>query len=122
MMVGRDFSNRFPERKRQKTDQVILEVKNWSLTKPESPGQYTFEDVSFQLHRGEILGIAGLMGAGRTELVNSLFGIYHGTLTGEISIDGRKARIRSPEDAIRRRHRAADRGSQALRLEFGGLD
>ena len=101
MMVGRDFSNRFPERKRQKTDQVILEVKNWSLTKPEAPGQYTFKDVSFQLHRGEILGIAGLMGAGRTELVNSLFGIYHGTLTGVISIDGRKARIRSPEDAIR---------------------
>ena len=101
MMVGRDFSNRFPERKRQKTDQVILEVKNWSLTRPASPGQYTFEDVSFQLHRGEILGIAGLMGAGRTELVNSLFGIYRGTLTGEISIVGRQAKIRSPEDAIR---------------------
>jgi D-xylose transport system ATP-binding protein len=101
MMVGREFSNRFPERKRQKNDQVILDVKNWSLTRPGSPGQYTFEDVSFQLHRGEILGIAGLMGAGRTELVNSLFGIYHGSLTGELSVVGRKVRIRSPEDAIR---------------------
>ena len=101
MMVGREFSNRFPERKRQRTGEVILEVNNWSLTRPASPGQYTFEDVSFQLHRGEILGIAGLMGAGRTELVNSLFGIYRGTLTGEVSVVGRKATIRSPEDAIR---------------------
>jgi D-xylose transport system ATP-binding protein len=101
MMVGRDFSNRFPERRRQKTGEVILEVKDWTLTRPRSPGNYTFRDVSFQLHRGEILGIAGLMGAGRTELVNSLFGIYHGDLTGEISILGRKAKIRSPQDAIR---------------------
>ncbi len=101
MMVGRDFSNRFPERRRQKTGEVILEVKDWSLTRPGAPGQYTFRDVSFQLHRGEILGIAGLMGAGRTELVNSLFGIYHGALTGEIAVLGRKARIRSPQDAIR---------------------
>jgi D-xylose transport system ATP-binding protein len=100
MMVGRDFTNRFPERKYQKTDQVILDIKNLTLARSEALDKFVFKDISFQLHRGEILGIAGLMGAGRTELVNSLFGIYQGTLTGEISIVGRKAKIQSPEDAI----------------------
>jgi D-xylose transport system ATP-binding protein len=101
MMVGRDFSNRFPERKHQKTDQVVLDVKNWTLARPEAADQFVFKDINFQLHKGEILGIAGLMGAGRTELVNSLFGVYHGTLTGEIFVIGRKVKIRSPEEAIR---------------------
>jgi D-xylose transport system ATP-binding protein len=100
MMVGRDFSNRFPKRNHQKTDRVIMEVRNWSLKKPNSSDRYVFRDVNFKLHGGEILGIAGLMGAGRTELVNSLFGAYQGAPTGEIYIDGRKVKIKTLRDAI----------------------
>src|SRR5690606_13784436 len=58
------------------------------------------EDVNFTLRKGEILGIAGLMGAGRTELVSSLFGAYEGRATGEVLIEGKPVRIRSVTDAI----------------------
>jgi len=102
MMVGRDFSHRFPERKYQKTDQLIMEVKNWKLAKPKSLDKYVFKDINFKLYRGEILGITGLMGAGRTELVNSLFGVYGGETSGEIYVCGQKVMIKTPEDAIRR--------------------
>src|SRR5690606_32844095 len=59
------------------------------------------DDVSFEVRKGEILGIAGLMGAGRTELVMSLFGAYAGASEGTVEISGRPVRIRHTEDAIK---------------------
>src|SRR5208283_5368430 len=60
----------------------------------------SFRNISFDLYRGEVLGIAGLMGAGRTEVANAIFGLAPAD-SGEILVDGRTARIRKPADAIR---------------------
>lgn len=100
MMVGREFSNRFPERTSQVKDKCVLEVRHLSLPKRNSPNKFLFRDVSFTLKEGEILGITGLMGSGRTELLNSLFGIFGTATQGEILINGKKAYINNPETAI----------------------
>jgi D-xylose transport system ATP-binding protein len=100
MMVGRDFANRFPPRPTRPAGDRLLEVDRLTLRNPELPGRYLFKDISFSLHAGEIVGVAGLMGAGRTELVNAIFGVHDGPLEGEIRVRGRPARIRNPESAI----------------------
>jgi inositol transport system ATP-binding protein len=92
MMVGREINNIFPKEAVHAGD-VVLSVKG--LTK-----KGMFENISFELKAGEILGIAGLMGAGRTELVETIFGIRK-LDKGEIYINGEKTKIKSPRDAIR---------------------
>ncbi len=91
MMVGREVGNMFP-----KVDcpigETVLEVKDLASGK-------AFEHVSFELHKGEILGFAGLVGAGRTEIVETIFGMRHRT-AGQIFINGKEVHIKSPEDAI----------------------
>ncbi|QGP90843.1 Xylose import ATP-binding protein XylG [Neomoorella glycerini] len=99
MMVGRELTERFPKEKFN-TGETVFEVKNlsvfdWEKNKP------VVDNVSFRVRRGEILGIAGLMGAGRTELIMSIFGAIKGTKHGEIYLEGRRVRINSPADAIR---------------------
>lgn len=94
MMVGRELKEMFPK---EKVDigEVLLEVRNFSKNG-------VFKDISFKVRRGEILGLAGLMGAGRTEVVESIFGITQPD-EGEIYINGKKVEIKSPADAIRNR-------------------
>jgi len=92
MLVGRDVSEFYFKEPRQRGD-VVLEVKNLCR-------EGKFNDISLTLHKGEILGIAGLMGAGRTEIVETIFGIYKPT-SGQCFINGKPTRIRSPRDAIR---------------------
>lgn len=98
-MVGRDIKDMFP-----KADftpgEVTLEVNNLTVSNPEMPGNYLVNDASFFARKGEILGISGLMGAGRTELVGGVFGAYPGQTTGEVKLNGRALDIRSPKDAI----------------------
>jgi len=94
MMVGREITEMFPKQEAQIGD-VIFEVKG--LTR-----KGEFEDISFCLRKGEILGIAGLMGAGRTEMVESIFGMRKPD-RGEINVNGKKVAIKLPEDAIRNR-------------------
>jgi methyl-galactoside transport system ATP-binding protein/inositol transport system ATP-binding protein len=91
MMVGREMTEMFPKVICPIGDPV-LKVKNLSSGK-------SFQHVSFELHKGEILGFAGLVGAGRTEVVETIFGMRPKT-SGEIYINGKKLNIKNPEDAI----------------------
>lgn len=98
-MVGREINQLFP-RKEHSYGETILEVKNWTVYDPEVPGRKIIDDVSFKARKGEILGIAGLMGSGRTELMMSLFGAYGTKKSGKIYIDGEEVQIRGPRDSI----------------------
>ena len=90
-MVGRDLDVQFPK-ETVPIGEPILEVKHLTLK-----GQY--EDISFQLRRGEILGFVGLVGAGRTELMHSIFGITKPE-SGQVLLDGKEVHFKSPRDAI----------------------
>ena len=94
MMVGRDLTERFPK-KDNKAKEMILEVKN--LTALNQP---SIQDVSFELYKGEILGIAGLVGSKRTEIVETIFGMRPKE-HGEIILHGKTVKNKSPEDAIK---------------------
>ena len=99
-MVGRELTAYFPDRENASTTEaaVALQVEELS-TYPSEPPQ--LENISFEVRCGEVLGIAGLMGAGRTELINTIFGAYSGNWSGKIYRDGRHVKIQSPRDAIR---------------------
>lgn len=96
-MVGREITNVFPKDLEVPIGDVVLEVKNLTQSK-EDGGR--FEDISFQLRQGEILGFAGLVGAGRSEVMRAIFGLDPIT-SGEIYINGQKVNIRSTGDAIK---------------------
>jgi ribose transport system ATP-binding protein len=100
MMVGRDT----PERKQRPTTtrgDEALDVKGLSLRHPERPGDFLLHDISMTAHRGEVLGIFGLMGAGRTELLETIFGLHPRAATGALHVRGVPASITSPNEAIR---------------------
>lgn len=93
-MIGRDIKEMFPDRKKEKKGSELLTVKNLY-------SENVFENINFQLHSGEILGISGLVGSGRTEVARALFGADPFD-SGEIYLDGKELAIRSPRDAIKK--------------------
>jgi ABC-type sugar transport system ATPase subunit len=99
MMVGRELSDLFAKTPARPGDEV-LRVRNLSLQHPERAGDFAVRDVSFEVRRGEVLGIFGLMGAGRTELLQTIFGLHTKTSSGEIEIEGHNVAIESPQQAI----------------------
>jgi D-xylose transport system ATP-binding protein len=98
-MVGRQVSQVFPANTGNPGD-VLFEARHITAQNPSMPGRFVVHDVSFTARRGEVVGIAGLMGSGRTELLLSLFGCFPGKVSGEIMIAGDRVHIKSPRDAI----------------------
>jgi D-xylose transport system ATP-binding protein len=99
MMVGRDVGDIFPKQAHE-FGASILEVKNLTAFDTET-GKKLVDNVSFSIRKGEVLGIAGLMGAGRSELLMTIFGAWLGRTSGEIYVEGRKTEIDSPAEAIK---------------------
>ncbi|MFC4807581.1 multiple monosaccharide ABC transporter ATP-binding protein [Falsarthrobacter nasiphocae] len=99
-MVGRSLSSRFPDHTPNIGD-VLLEVRDWTVAHPSVPDRLVSKSNSFHVRRGEIVGFAGLMGAGRTELVRSVFGRSYGRwISGTVAIDGKTVQLASVPAAI----------------------
>ena len=100
-MVGREVGDIFPASDHQRGD-VALEVRGLTAYSTDDPDKKVVDDVSFAVREGEVLGIAGLMGAGRSELLMSVFGAWRGRYSREVLIGGVPTTINSPADAIAR--------------------
>ncbi len=99
-MVGREIDNIYPRREHVRSEKVVLEVKDWNAYDP-NLGRAVLKDVSFKVKKGEIVGFAGLMGSGRTELAKSIFGNPDGyAIRGELRVDGSVRHFHNPKDAI----------------------
>ena len=100
-MVGRSLTDRFPKRQ-SNVGEVCFEVKNWSVDHPIFDGIKVCDNVNFNLRRGEVLGISGLMGAGRTELAMSIFGKSYGeNIRGQIFMNGKEVHFPNVKAAIK---------------------
>ena len=120
-MVGREINDRFPARE-SNIGEVTLEVKNWTVYHPLYKGRKVCDDIEVYLRKGEVVGISGLMGAGRTELAKSVFGRSYGTdISGEIFLDGKRVRFKNVRDAINSKvaYVTEDRKTDGLVLSNG---
>ncbi|WP_223624222.1 multiple monosaccharide ABC transporter ATP-binding protein [Microbacterium sp. EST19A] len=100
-MVGRDLANRYPERTPDLGDEV-LRIENWTVHHPTQPGRVMVDDASLHVRAGEVVGIAGLMGAGRTELAMSVFGRTYGrNASGRVFVRGKEVNTSTTSAAIR---------------------
>ena len=98
-MVGREMTDRFPKRPDVKIGDVSMEVKNWNVYHPLYSERKVVDNVSFKVHKGEVVGISGLMGAGRTEIMQAIFGNLSYE-SGTIEIDGKEVKISNPRQAM----------------------
>jgi D-xylose transport system ATP-binding protein len=99
-MVGREMNQLYPQRAHT-PGEVIFEARNISCYDADNPERKRVDDISFKLRKGEILGIAGLVGAGRTELVSAIFGAYPGPCEADVWLNGQKLDTSTPLKAIR---------------------
>ena len=100
-MVGREMTDRFPKRPNVKIGDVSMEVKNWNVYHPLYTERKVVNNVSFKVHKGEVVGISGLMGAGRTELAMSIFGKSYGTkISGQVFMNGKEVKLNTVQEAI----------------------
>ncbi len=100
-MVGRELSDRFPKREKKIGD-IMMEVKNWTVYHPLYSERKVVDNVSINVRKGEVVGISGLMGAGRTELAMSLFGKSYGdNISGQLFINGKEVHLNTVQEAIK---------------------
>ncbi|MBR0041352.1 MAG: sugar ABC transporter ATP-binding protein [Oscillospiraceae bacterium] len=100
-MVGRELSDRFPARHGVQIGETALEVEHWNVYHPIYTEKKVIDDISFHVRKGEVVGFAGLMGAGRTEMAMSIFGRSYGTeISGTVKIHGKEVKLHSPRQAI----------------------
>ena len=100
-MVGRELSDRFPKRV-PKIGDIMMEVKDWNVYHPLYSDRKVVNNVSMNVRKGEVVGISGLMGAGRTELAMSIFGRSYGeNITGTLKINGKEVKLKSVQEAIK---------------------
>lgn len=117
-MVGRELTNRYPKRE-SKIGDTVLEIKDWNVFHPEDANRKVISGVNFKVRAGEVVGFAGLMGAGRTELAMSIFGHSYGQkISGDILLHGKKVEIKTVKDAIHNKiaYVSEDRKSYGLVL------
>ena len=99
-MVGREMENRYPQHTAT-IGEEIFRVENWTAHHPEETSRVVVDNVNIKVHRGEIVGLAGIMGAGRTELARSIFGHSWGSkISGKVFINGKEAKVSTIRDAI----------------------
>lgn len=100
-MVGRELTDRFPKRETKNIGEVNLEVKDWTVYHPLYTERKVCDNVSINVRKGEVVGIAGLMGAGRTELAMSVFGKSYGSnISGKLIMNGEEIHLKNIKDAI----------------------
>ncbi len=100
-MVGRELTSRYPQRT-PNIGETVFEVKDWSVYHPQQQDRKVIDNVNFHIRRGEIVGIAGLMGAGRTELAMSIFGKTYGKkISGSLYKDGKEIHANTVSEAIK---------------------
>ena len=100
-MVGREIADRFPKRHGVQISDISMEVKNWTVYHPIYTERKVVNNVSIKVHKGEVVGISGLMGAGRTELAKSIFGRSYGSnISGTLLLNGKEVHLKSSRDAI----------------------
>lgn len=101
-MVGREMNNIYPKRKKREFGETSLELKNWTVEDPAKKREI-LHDVNIYVRKGEIVGLQGLMGAGRTELALSVFGnpSKYKLIRGELFVDGEKKHFHNPKEAIK---------------------
>ena len=100
-MVGREMTNRYPAREDVKIGDVIFEVENWNVYHPDDAERQMLKDINIKVRAGEVVGLAGLMGAGRTEFAMSVFGRSYGQkISGKVKINGKEVELNSVKDAI----------------------
>lgn len=101
-MVGREIADRFPKRTGVKIGDINMEVKNWTVHHPANTERKVVDNVSMYVRKGEVVGISGLMGAGRTELAKSIFGKCYGTnISGTLLLHGKEVNLKNEKDAIK---------------------
>lgn len=100
LMVGREVGDIFPQTSHE-FGETAMEVKNLTAYDLDNPNKKLVDNVSFKVKKGEVLGISGLMGAGRSELLMAIFGAWQGKSSGEIYVEGRRVSINSPSEAIK---------------------
>ncbi len=103
-MVGRELSDRFPKRKEKKIGDIKMEVTDWTVYHALYTDRKVVDNVSINVRSGEVVGISGLMGAGRTELAMSIFGKSYGTnISGNLKINGETVKLNNVKEAINKK-------------------